>query len=275
MILVLLQYVSFKLVVCRCDLTIGVVIWTLKMQSFFKVWSMSQSGLSTNNSQSAGLSSNVWMLMNNSLTWQLLFIDNMIEIFLIFDEIPIPILSISLSDVKRLAVSPFRWICYVMFVICGSQGDLSATPNGPSVNYNETELADADSKYYYQPEGELSFCVWDAAHNVLTSLGDHAFVDHEGLNNWLTSTEQTSCCAHFRSSVIDQDGHACIVLQAQEVDCDAAHLITRSKGYEVIFVISPHNYLMTLFSSILQMWYDFILLEMTQHPPWMSGLMTQ
>jgi hypothetical protein len=42
-----------------------------------------------------------------------------IEIFLSVDETQMSFLSISRSDIERLAVSPFQWIRYVMFAICG------------------------------------------------------------------------------------------------------------------------------------------------------------
>jgi hypothetical protein len=80
-----------------------------------------------------------------------------IEIFLIIDETQIFFLSIPRSDIERLAVSPFQWIRYVMFSICGARGDLSTTPNGPAVDYENTEIT--IDTYYYRPSGKLSFCV--------------------------------------------------------------------------------------------------------------------
>ena len=80
-----------------------------------------------------------------------------IEIFLSIDEMRISFLSIPCSDIERLAVSPFQWIRYVMFAICGVRGDLCTTPNGPAVAYEDTGIA--NDKYYYRPSGKLSFCV--------------------------------------------------------------------------------------------------------------------
>ena len=88
-----------------------------------------------------------------------------IEIFLIIDEPQIetqitPFLSIPRSDIERLAVSPFQWIRYVMFAICGARGDLSTAPNGPAVDYENTEIANDENTYYYRPSGEPFFlCV--------------------------------------------------------------------------------------------------------------------
>ena len=77
-----------------------------------------------------------------------------------------------------------------------------------------------------------------AIHSVSTSPEGFAFVDHEGLNHRLTSTEQTTCCYNFRGDVIQRDGHVCVVTQEAEEDCDAAHLIPHSKGDEVRLVVS-------------------------------------
>ena len=82
-----------------------------------------------------------------------------IEIFLSYDGRHVSFLSIPRDDVERLAFSPFRWIHYVMFTICGARGDLLTRPDGPSVDYNVTEFADVENTYYYRPSGKLSFCV--------------------------------------------------------------------------------------------------------------------
>jgi hypothetical protein len=82
-----------------------------------------------------------------------------IENFSSIDEKQISFLSIPRSDIERLAVSPFQWIRYVMFAICGARGDLCTTPNGPAVAYEDTEIANEKNKYYYRPSGKLSFCV--------------------------------------------------------------------------------------------------------------------
>ncbi len=88
--------------------------------------------------------------------------------------------------------------------------------------------------------------------SVSTSPGPCAFVDHEGLNDRITTTGGTLCRSDFRSEVIRRDGSACVVTGAAEGDCDAAHLIPHSKGDAVRFVVSSYNHLMTLFSSTLR-----------------------
>ena len=77
--------------------------------------------------------------------------------------------------------------------------------------------------------------------SVSTSPGDLVFVDHQGLNEQLTSSAQTARRGSFRNDVIRRDGPACVVTKAEKADCDAAHLIPHSKGDEVRFVVSSFD----------------------------------
>jgi hypothetical protein len=82
----------------------------------------------------------------------------MVEIYLNVQESQVPFLSIPYSDVQRLSIRPFKWLRYVMFSICGACGDLSATLDGPPVDYNSTELVD-NGIYYYKPLGMVCYCI--------------------------------------------------------------------------------------------------------------------
>ena len=113
-----------------------------------------------------------------------------------------------------------------MFAICGVRGDLCTTPNGPAVAYEDTGIA--NDKYYYRPSGKLSFCV-RLLFSVSTSPGHCAFVDYKGLNDRITTTEGTGRHPNFRNDVVRRDGPACIVTEAEDGICDAAHLIPLSK----------------------------------------------
>jgi len=155
-------------------------------------------------------------ILRGSTTQTTLIVMAEIEIFLSFDEAQISFLSIPRSDIERLAVFPFRWIRYVMFAICGAPGDLCTIPRGPPVDYDRTEFADDENTYYYLPSD------------------DCAFVDHEGLNDQLTSTGQTTGRQGFRNKVIQRDGDACVVTRRGKKHCDVVHLIPRSKGDEYI-----------------------------------------
>jgi hypothetical protein len=184
-----------------------------------------------------------------------------IEIILSVDidetETPISFLSIPRSDIERLAVFPFRWIRYVMFAICGAQGDLSTTPNGTAVDYEKTEIANDENIYYYRPSGKLSFChlCVRLLFQCLDFPGPCAYVDYEGLNDRITTSDGTQVIQRdddFRKDVIRRDGPACVITRREQAHCDAAHLIPHSKGDEVRFVVRSYNHLMTLFSSTLK-----------------------
>ena len=60
-------------------------------------------------------------------------------------------LSVPSSDIQRLSVRPLKWLRYVIFAVCGVHGDLSATPGGPAVDYDDADIAQA---YYFIPQGE-------------------------------------------------------------------------------------------------------------------------
>ncbi|KAI9566886.1 hypothetical protein HD554DRAFT_2193715 [Boletus coccyginus] len=124
-----------------------------------------------------------------------------------------PFLSIPNSDVRRLSKRPFKWLRFVMFSICGARGDLSATPDGPPVDYDNTSFSDV---YYYNPSGEIS-CI---------------FVDYTGLNDRMTSSSQTSLRYNFRDDVGQRDGGVCVITGGAGEHCDAAHLIPKSKSDE-------------------------------------------
>jgi hypothetical protein len=88
-----------------------------------------------------------------------------------------------------------------------------------------------------------------AVHSVSTSPGRCVFVDYEGLNDRITTTEGSTRREDLRDDVVRRDGPACVVTKMDECACDAAHLIPHSKGDEVRFVVSTYYHLMTLFSS--------------------------
>ena len=82
----------------------------------------------------------------------------MVEIYLNVHGSQISFLSIPYSDVQRLSIHPFKWLRYVMFSICGTSGDLLATPDGSPVDYDRTELAN-NSTYFYKPLGKVFSCM--------------------------------------------------------------------------------------------------------------------
>lgn len=79
----------------------------------------------------------------------------MVNIYLNIDGSPLSFLTIPNTEVLRLSIRPYKWIRYVMFSICGAQGDLSMVPNGQPVDYDSTSLDVID--LYYNPLGNFLF----------------------------------------------------------------------------------------------------------------------
>jgi hypothetical protein len=52
------------------------------------------------------------------------------------------------------------------------------------------------------------------------------------MNDRITS-EQTTRSSHFRRDVMARDGPVCVFTESPADDCDAAHLLPKSKGDEV------------------------------------------
>ncbi|KAN0130746.1 hypothetical protein V8E53_011421, partial [Lactarius tabidus] len=134
----------------------------------------------------------------------------MVNIHLNVDGPPLLFLTIPNDDVLRLSIRPYKWIRYVLFSICGARGYLSTAPNGQSVDYDSTSLSD-DIDLYYNPS---ELCL---------------FVDYQGLNDNVTSSDRTPRGHTFRDNIIARDG-VCIVSRHVARHCDAAHLVPRSKG---------------------------------------------
>ena len=175
----------------------------------------------------------------------------MVNIYLNVDGSPVSLLTIPNSEAERLSIRPFKWLRYVMYSICGARGDLSATPDGPSVAYNTTSLADVID-LYYNPSGEVYFLyVRKLLTTVPISPGSCIFVDYEGLNDQITSTDLTPRRSDFRNEVIKRDGLFCVITRLRAGHCDAAHLIPRSKADEVMFMIVLCDTLMMVCYSTL------------------------
>ena len=162
-----------------------------------------------------------------------------IEIFLHDNDGPIPFLSIFKDDIRRLSLTPHRWIIFVMFTICGVHGMLTATPGGPAVEL-DTMFPDLLERYYFVPQcpnsnKRLLFVTLHPSHIFTGTF--LAFIDHRALNDSVTSTVKTSRSRQFRQQVVNRDG-VCVVTGNIPQICDAAHIIPRSKGDKVCYLPS-------------------------------------
>jgi len=82
------------------------------------------------------------------------------------------------------------------------------------------------------------FCMGDCSLPQYTYnwLEDYIFIDCEELNERVTSSALTQRSANFRREVKERDGEFCIITKELGFNCDAAHLISKSKGDEVTFI---------------------------------------
>jgi hypothetical protein len=161
----------------------------------------------------------------------------MVNVYLNIGDRQVLALSIPFSDIERLSVRPVKWLRFVTFAICGVRGDISATPNGPPVNYDSISLAGPIAEdYYYTAEGNIQAsetCCLSANILVYAPVGDYQIIDPNGLNDRFTSSEQTIRSSRFRIDVEERDGPVCVFTGTNGIICDAAHLLPKSKGDEV------------------------------------------
>ena len=70
---------------------------------------------------------------------------------------------------------------------------------------------------------------------IAVSQEDLVFVDLKGLNERVTTSSATTArrSRRFREQIVERDGSCVITGEAAE-HCDAAHLIPRGKGNEVM-----------------------------------------
>ena len=61
-------------------------------------------------------------------------------------------------------------------------------------------------------------------------------MDCDGLKDRTSTSSNTSYCTSLRAEALQRDVH-CVVTLAHRDDCDAAHIIPRSKGPKVVFII--------------------------------------
>ncbi|KAF8554880.1 hypothetical protein OG21DRAFT_1411748 [Imleria badia] len=130
-------------------------------------------------------------------------------------------LSIPISDVNRLSRRPLPWLRYVMFSICGNEGNLFPTSDASDPVDDDTSLDDLPDAIYYKTSFPIRDCV---------------FVDYQGLNDRITSasTAPTTRGASSGAGVLRRDGSCVITGHSAEEECNEAHLIPRSKGDEYI-----------------------------------------
>jgi hypothetical protein len=69
----------------------------------------------------------------------------------------------------------------------------------------------------------------------LVTVGEYRLIDLNAVDDKITSSAQTPRRNGFRRDVMDRDGDQCVFTQDSALSCDAAHIIPRSKGDQVMF----------------------------------------
>jgi hypothetical protein len=177
-----------------------------------------------------------------------------VNIYLHIEDRQVLALSIPFSDIERLSVRPVKWLRFVTFAICGVRGDLSAMPNGPPVDYDSISLDDIAEAYYYIPEGNIHrshICRFFVNILVYAPIGDYHLIDHNAMNDRITSSVQTLRSSDFRSNVMERDGSMCVFTGTEARKCDAAHLLAKSKGDEVCSRRPPLFHVIALLNALL------------------------
>ena len=160
-------------------------------------------------------------------------------------------LAISTGDIERLSHSPHKRLEFVMFTICGAHGVLSATPAGIAVD-DDTAFFGISQSYYYRflqgTNGESLFFLSLQSSNISTGMSAK-------LNERETSTARTPRATDFRTRIVNRD-QSCVVTTRDPRACDAAHLIPRSKGdavgYLLPYLISVLIWVFSISKKVVQ-----------------------
>ncbi|KAG8221067.1 hypothetical protein J3R82DRAFT_2582 [Butyriboletus roseoflavus] len=127
-------------------------------------------------------------------------------------------LSIPREDIKRFTLYPLKWVRFATFTVCGAKGDLSATPGGEIVEYDNVSFEILEHKYYYTPN--------DTYH----------LTDYQAFNDEITSSVATPRRTKFREDIRRRD-NSCVVTGEGPEYCDATHIIPNSKGSNYIIYV--------------------------------------
>ncbi|KAI9460008.1 hypothetical protein HD554DRAFT_2176781 [Boletus coccyginus] len=120
-----------------------------------------------------------------------------------------------------MTFNSYEWIRYSTGVVVGAQGDLSFSRDSPDdvMDYDQDLQSESADLYYHTSDDEK-----------LKMFPADIDMDRTAITS---NSEATSRAADFRSDVVERD-RMCVLTGDEEEDCDAAHLLPRSKGDEYI-----------------------------------------
>ena len=153
----------------------------------------------------------------------------MVNVYLNIEDRQILALSIPLSNIERLYIRPIKWLRLVTFTIRGVCGDLSATPNAPRSTMTVPLLLLKITTTL------LRVTFTDLKRVIIFMPGDYHLIDHNALNDGITSSDCTACPSRFRADVIARDGPVCVFTETCADKCNAVHNTFQSQRRRGIF----------------------------------------
>ena len=157
--------------------------------------------------------------------------NNMVAVFLAFDNAYQQALTIPLDVCMKFAVFPLPWLSYLSFTVCGREGHISDSPDGQEIKYRPIgSPVVLPGIYYYVAEGESYFGILGPLSPLML---DPLWLDAEVMNDRASySSAYTSCQQRFRTDIVDCD-RTCVMTHSPPPYCQACHIIPHSRGDEV------------------------------------------
>ena len=160
---------------------------------------------------------------------------NRVELWLRFDDVYRPCLTIPLETCTRFATYPLAWLSHLGFCLCAREGHVSNSDNGPEIEYRDSPAITPGIYHYIIAEGASYSCI----HDIFSPLKLDPLWLEQVMND--RSSFESAHTAHrqdFRQDIIDRDA-TCVVTNATQHICQACHIIPHSRGDQVSQKISP------------------------------------
>lgn len=151
------------------------------------------------------------------------------------------LLAFPIDSIKRLQLShkPYKWIRYATGVVLGAEGNLrmEADQQSDLIDYDadEEDLCEAMNLYYYYNMPDIT------TERMLP-------IDPSFVNANRTTTTTYRRMSSFRKSVGRRDGNRCVITGEVASLCNAAHLVSSTKG-DLVCVSSQVTVLMAVYLS--------------------------
>lgn len=158
--------------------------------------------------------------------------NNTVELWLAFDDAYQRALTIPLDTCTNFAQFPLPWLSYLGFTVCGREGHISNSANGPKIAYRPTEPTPVITPgiYYYIAGGESHF---GSLGSLSPPMLDPLWLDPEAMNDRTSySSARSACSQNFRRDVINRD-LTCAMTDGPADNCQACHIILHSRGDQV------------------------------------------